>query len=157
MIFSGDSVIVSNDRETWITMYMCSGIPGSQPEPMGVCAWSGRESGGAGATPSVSAIVPVQSKSALVPLFPPPFSPAERRYERGRVTFLSSSLSPNCYREGWVNLFLISFPIAPICQIKALSLPSFVLQHNTHLSTRYEMKPLPWQNHADPTTSNSLH
>ena len=62
------------------------------------------------------------------PPLPPPFSPVAQWYERGRVTFLSSSLSPNCYREGWVNSFFISFPIVPISQIKALPLPSLVLQ-----------------------------
>ena len=55
--------------------------------------------------------------------FPPPFSPAVRQYKWGRVTFLSSPLSPKCYWEGWLNFFLISFPIVPISQIKALSLP----------------------------------
>lgn len=58
---------------------------------------------------------------------PLPFSPEARPYEPGRVTFLSLSLSPNCHREGWVNSFLMSFPIVPISQIKALSLPLFVL------------------------------
>ena len=110
----------------------CSGIPGSQPEPVGglhecVGAWSSGE-GWSGATPSFSAILPVQSESARVPLLPLPCSPVVWRNETGRVTFLSSSLSPHCYWEGWVNSFLISFPLVPIFHIKALSLPSLVLQ-----------------------------
>ena len=55
---------------------------------------------GSGATPSVSAILPVQFESARVPLLLLPLSPAVRWYKRRRVTFLSSSLSPHCYREG---------------------------------------------------------
>jgi len=60
--------------------------------------------------------------------FPPPFSPAAQWYKWGRVTFLSLSLSPNCYWEGWVNSFLISFHIVLTSQIKAPSLPLFALQ-----------------------------
>ena len=56
--------------------------------------------GGSRATPSVSTILPVQSESAQVPLFPRPFSLAAQQYEQGRVIFLNSSLSPNCYWEG---------------------------------------------------------
>ena len=56
--------------------------------------------GGSRATPSVSTILPVQSESAQVPLFPRPFSLAAQQYEWGRVIFLNSSLSPNCYWEG---------------------------------------------------------
>ena len=54
-----------------------------------VSVWSmwmpGVGGGWSGATPSVSAILLVQSESAGPPL-PPPFSPAARRYERGRDT-----------------------------------------------------------------------
>ena len=56
--------------------------------------------GGSRATPSVSTILPVQSESAQVPLFPRAFSLAAQQYEQGRVIFLNSSLSPNCYWEG---------------------------------------------------------
>lgn len=112
---------------------ICSGIPRSQPKQMGElreCMGACRGGGGVvpRATPSVSTIFPVQSESARVHLFPPPFSPVAQRYEWGRVTFLRSSLSPNCYREEWVNFFLISFSIVPVSQIKALSLLPFVLQ-----------------------------
>ena len=58
----------------------------------------------------------------------------QKRYEWGRVIFFSLS-PPNCYWEGWVNFFLISFPIVPISQIKALSLPSFVLQLHFPITT----------------------
>ena len=52
----------------------CSGIPGSQPEPMGgLCEYvSARNGGGwSGATPSISAILSVQSESVRVTLFAP--------------------------------------------------------------------------------------
>ena len=60
-------------RQDNFRQWLCSGIPGSQPEPMGVLhecagAWS---QGWSGATPSVSAILPVQTESARVPLFAP--------------------------------------------------------------------------------------
>ena len=90
---------------------------------MWVCGAGG---GWSGAAP-VFTILLVQSESAWVPLLPPLFSPTVRRYKRGRVTFLSLSFSPNCYQEGWVNSFLISFPTVPISEIKSLSLPSLVL------------------------------
>lgn len=83
--------------------------------------------------PFCPARLPVQSESARVTLLPPPFSPAARWYERGRVTFLSSSLSPSCYREGEgeLILFSISSPIVPLSQMKAPSLPPLVLQATT--------------------------
>ena len=57
------------------TITVCSGIPRSQPEPVGglhECLGAWRVCEGSGATPSVSAILPVQSESAWVPLFPHP-------------------------------------------------------------------------------------
>ena len=68
----------------------------------------------------------VQSGSVQVPL-PPALLSWGWQYKWEKAAFLSSPLSPNCYWEGWVNFSLISFPIVPISQIKALWLPLLVL------------------------------
>ena len=77
--------------------------------------------GWSGATPSVSAILPVQSESVRVPLFAPALLSGGTtvRTGEGHVPQLVGGVS---------QFLLISFPCVPISQIKALSLPSFVLQ-----------------------------
>ena len=101
--------------------------------------------------PFCPARLPVQSESARVTLLPPPFSPAARWYERGRVTFLSSSLSPSCYREGEGELILFSIPspIVPLSQMKAPSLPPLVLQA-TNLGIR------PVSEESEPSQNQSI-
>ena len=84
--------------------------------------------GWSGATPSVSAILPVHSESARVPLFAPALllGGATVRTGEGHIPQLVSlcALLPG----GVSQFLLISFPRVPISQIKALSLPSFILQ-----------------------------
>ena len=68
----------------------CSGIPGSQPEPMGglcecVSAWNGGRGGLEPPLLSLQYFLCSLSLRGSLSL-PPPFSPAARRYERGRDT-----------------------------------------------------------------------
>ena len=87
------------------------------------------EGGWSGATPSVSAILAVQSESARIPLFAPALlsSGATVRTGEGHIPQLIplSTLLPG----GVSQFLLISFPRVPISQIKALSLPSLVLHY----------------------------
>ena len=110
----------------------CSGIPGSQPEPMGglrecVGAWSGGGRGGL-EPPLLSLQYSLCSLSLHRSLsLPPPFSPTRATVRTGEG-HIAQLISLCALLPGGVSQFLlISFPRVPISQIKALSLPSFVL------------------------------
>ena len=94
-----------------------------------MCGCLERGGGWSGATLSVSAILPVQSESARVPLFAPALLSivATVRTGEGHIPQLVPFFT---LLPGGVSQFLlISFPRVPISQIKALSLPSLVLHH----------------------------